>query len=439
MSFTATLASNAVYKGWNLIVLFLVTILLSRLMGVEGYGILSLLIVNGTLLNLITSFGTDSGITYHVASKSVAINRILTVILLILLLQVVVLGITETVSFLINGHLWLLKTNEQKLWWLGLSFLVSISLQEKYSALLNGHHLYTLCNKTIFLCNLVTLLILALFFFIINIQSFNFYLILFVLLSLFQASVVVFIFHSYTKISFRFSFLTKPEFSLFFSYSFLVFFTNCIQFLAYRIDFWLLDFYRNEKELGWYSLAVRLVQLLWIFPLLFASILFPKVISANADYSENKMLALLRGVNAINFFAGVLSFFLIRPLIIALFGNKFQSSALAFQILLPGVILFGTTTILAAYFAGRRKLKVNFLGSLLCFISVFLLDMILIPSKGFIGAALASSIGYSVTTIYFVTTYCRTSHQSLLQLFILQKNDWNYLQAAIKKILTKKR
>jgi O-antigen/teichoic acid export membrane protein len=435
MSFTATLASNAVYRICNLVVIFLITALLSRLMGVGGYGLLSLLIVNGTLFNLITSFGSDSGITYHVASKPASMNRIVTVILLILFLQIILFGVIETGSFVLNGHLWLLKTKEQKLWWMGLSFLASISLQEKYTAILNGTHLYTLCNKTILLCNALSLFVFAVLFFIIKPQNFNLYLMLFVMLSLFQALALVLVSHTYAGISFRFLFLKKEEFSIFFSYSLLVFVTNCIQFLAYRVDYWLIDFYRNEKELGWYSLAVRLVQFYWIFPLLFASIIFPKVISANADYNENKMLALLRAINTVNLLAGALLFFFISPFITAIFGKEFQSSVPAFLILLPGIILFGNTIILAAYFAGLNKLMVNFWGSLLCFISIFLLDILLIPTKGFLGAALASSIGYFLTSVYFVIVYCKKSGQNLLSLFVPEKNDWKFVQSVIKNFL----
>jgi O-antigen/teichoic acid export membrane protein len=437
MSFTATLASNALYRVCNLVVLFLITVLLSRLMGVEGYGLLSLLIVNGTLFNLITSFGADSGITYNIASRPIKVSRILTIVFSILLLQILLLGITETISYLLNGHLWLLKTKEQKFWWIGLSFLLGISLQEKYTAVLNGSHLYTLCNKTILLCNFFSLLVFALFFFVSEPQDFNLYLILFVLVNLLQAVALLVISHIYIGVPFRFMDLKKEDLSLFFSYYFFVFLINIIKLLAYRIDFWILDFYRDEKELGWYSLAVRLAQLYWIFPLLFASIIFPKIVSAKADYNENKMLALLRTINVVNFLAGVMLFFFISPLIVAIFGKEYQSSALGVCILLPGVILFGNTIILAAYFAGINKLKVNFWGSLLCFISIFLLDLIFIPVKGFIGAALASSIGYFLTTVYFVIMYCRRNDQNVTRLFFPRKNDWKHLQSFTKNIFTK--
>jgi O-antigen/teichoic acid export membrane protein len=405
-------------------------------MGVEGYGVLSLLIVNGTLFNLITSIGADSGITYNIALKPNKLNRILTIAFSILLIQILLLIITETFSYILNGHLWLLKTKEQKYWWIGLSFLLGISLQEKYTAILNGSHLYTLCNKTILLCNLFSLFVFASFLFIAYPLNLNLYLILFVLTNLLQAFVLFTISHIYLGFPFRFVSLKKEDIMLFFPYSFFTFFINIIQFLAYKIDFWILDFYRNEKELGLYSIAVRLAQLFWVLPLLFASIFFPKVVSAKEDFKQNSMLTLLRAFNSFNFAIALILFIFISPLILSIFGNEYLSATEAVCILLPGVIFFGNTIILSAYFAGMNKLNINFLGSLLCFISIFVLDVIFIPIKGYIGAAIASSIGYFLTTVYFVIIYCLTSNQNVISLFVPVKSDWKHLQSYAKNIFT---
>jgi Na+-driven multidrug efflux pump len=83
-----------------------------------------------------------------------------------------------------------------------------------------------------------------------------------------------------------------------------------------------------------------------------------------------------------------------------------------------------------------NKLNINFLGSLFCFISIFVLDVIFIPIKGYIGAAIASSIGYFLTTVYFVIIYCLTSNQNVISLFVPVKSDWKHLQSYAKNIFT---
>jgi O-antigen/teichoic acid export membrane protein len=436
MSFKATLATTAVYKISNVVVLFLTTAILSRAMGVEGYGLLSLLVLNAALFNMLTSFGVDSGITYLTASDPKNINRVVGVSLFVVAIQVILLLLVEGLCFAVTGHWWLLNFNQQA-WWLGILFLISISLQEKYAALLNGSHLYTQCNKTILFCNLLSLALFAFFFFVLKTNNVFFYLTLYILTNSLLAFSLLFVSKHRLHFSIDFAF-SRKVLSVFFSYSLLVFVTNLIQFVAYRADLWLIAFFRNETEVGLYALAMRLVQLFWTLPLLFASIIFPKVSSRQDDYKHDDLLFLLRMLNAFNLVAGLGAFFCIKPLLVLIVGAQYSPGVPAFQILLPGIILFSNATVLAAYFAGMNMLKVNLWGSVLCLVSVGMLDLALIPGSGFIGAAVASTIGYSLTAVYFIFIFCKKRNLSFVHLFLPQKKDWQHLQSFGKNLRSKK-
>ena len=62
------IGANIIYRILNVIVVFIINILISRLMGVAGYGLLSLLIVNASIFNLVSSLGADAGISYNTAA-----------------------------------------------------------------------------------------------------------------------------------------------------------------------------------------------------------------------------------------------------------------------------------------------------------------------------------------------------------------------------------
>lgn len=436
MSFKAILAANAFYKISNVAVLFLTTAILSRAMGAEGYGLLSLLILNVALFNMLTSFGADSGITYSTALDSRNVNRIAGITFVVVLGQIILLLVAEAVCHVVIGHSLLLKQNNEFSRWMGVLFLIGISLQEKCAALLNGRHLYTQSNKVIFLCNLFSLLAFAFCFFVSKTKNLQVYLTLFVLSNVVLSLTLGLL--SKWRLQFTFDFrFTRENLKLFFNYSLLVFITNLIQFLAYRSDLWIVAYYRNEMEVGWYALAIRLVQFLWILPVLFASIIFPRVSSEGDKYDDKELLSLLRLLNAGNVICGVLLFVFIKPLLILIFGQPYLSSVMAFQILLPGVILFGNATILAAYFAGVNDLKKNLLGSVLCFVCIVILDFLLIPKNGYIGAAVASSIGYSVTAFYFIWQYCKVRRTAIVLLFLPGKDDFSQMLTFGKKILFK--
>jgi len=266
------------------------------------------------------------------------------------------------------------------------------------------------------------------FFFVIKEKRISVYITLFVLANLLQAFLLIVVSRHYLKFSIEIDF-SADTWRVFFQYSVIAFITNCIQLLAYRADFWFIAYFRNETELGWYALAVRLVQLFWILPVLFASIILPKVSATSRTYRHHEMLSLLRIMNTVNVLAGLLSVVLIAPLTKLVFGGQYAPAIPAFQILLPGIILFANATILAAYFAGMNELRVNLWGSVLCLVSIGLLDILLIPNYGYKGAALASSVGYALTAGYFILLYHRKSEQSISYLFVLQKDDWKQLRS----------
>lgn len=423
------LAVNTGYRLLNIAVVFFINILLSRLAGVEGYGLLSLLIANAGIFNLLSAFGADAGLTYHAAASRLSASRLFFLFMAIVLFQLIALVISELFCWYVFGHFLLFKTDNLQYWWLGPLFLLCISLVEKYSALLQGQQQFVRCSKAILFSNGLVLLFFAALFGMDAGRPVEHYIGVYVLLSLVQALFLGISYHRIAKSNRQIEKPARQEIRVFFSYSMLAFLINVIQFLAYRVDYWLVDYYRGGEELGWYSLAVRLCQLFWVIPVLFAGIIFPAVAGNRSGYDEYKMQALLRGMNLFNVCAAITAFVLIPLLIPFLFGNAYRPSVVLFQVLLPGVIVFCVATILAAFFAGQKKLRINLFASLLCLTVILVLDMILIPLQGMEGAALASSIGYGVTAIYYMVVYCYTARISPIKLFIPEKNDWNYIRS----------
>ena len=83
-------------------------------------------------------------------------------------------------------------------------------------------------------------------------------------------------------------------------------------------------------------------------------------------------------------------------------------------------------------------LKVNLGGSILCFTIITVFDFLLIPTMGKIGGAIASSIGYGATGIYFLIIYCSFSNVSFGKLILPGKSDRQYISGILTSILTKK-
>jgi O-antigen/teichoic acid export membrane protein len=435
MGFAATLASNVIYRILNISFLLGTMVVLSRLCGPSGFGILSLLIVNIAFLNLVTSFGIDSSVTYQVASDRLNPYKIFSFIFLVLIMQSLVAGIVEFIASETKGAYLIYPGTEKFRPIAAIVLLVAISLTEKYTSLFNGKHLFSFVNRLLALTNGLIFLV----FLVVLISSpgmdtdwiISFY----IALTLFQAMVLVVCFHSVTGTPLRFLSLTRQDFRLFFSYSIIAFAANFLQFLAYRIDYWFIDFYRGEDDLGIYALAVRLVQLFWILPLVYASIIFPKVTAAKKEYDHQPLLALIRVTNTVNLIAGIVACVTAGWLIPFFFGAAYNSSVNPFLVLLPGVIAFSMTTILASWFAGMNLLRINLTGSAICFIVIVILDVLLIPRYGVNGAAVASSTGYFLSSVYSVSRYCRITGHGLLDLLLTKSSDWQKARSLFKRYI----
>jgi len=434
MRFADLLVGNVVFRSLNIAMNILITVLLTRLMSVEGYGIFSLLVANASIFNLVTCLGVESGITYHYSSKDIAREKIFSIIYSVSFFQVVLLIIAEMLHHVFTGTYWLLdQGNHFPLLWAAI-YVAALGLIDKYSALLNGAHLYTLCNKIIFFSNLAAVLLFGFFYFFRKPVFTFFYLELVIAAAAFQALLLIVSFHSSSGHLLSLSSPTRSDWRRFFSYSFVVFITNVIQFFAYRIDYWILNFYHGREQVGLYSLAVKFGQLLWVLPILFASIIFPQVADMSKMGDTRKLLSLVRIANTAALLAGLVAYAIAGFIIPLVAGEAFRPAIIPFHYLLPGILLFSLNIMLAAFFAGKGRLRINLIASSICFISIVVLDLLLIPKYGNRGAAIATSISYSLSTLYLILKFRVLTPGPLRNIFLARKEDWksvrNYLKTA---------
>ena len=432
MTFGKSITINAIYRVLNVLAAFFVVILVVQIVNIEGYGILSLMIANAAVFNLITSLGADSSISYHIASSKIATGRITGLLWTIIAFQGVVLGIVEFIVFKITGKSWVLKSDSFMNVWTGFVFLLSVSITEKYSALFLGRHQYNISNRLILYCNIFMIAVfLVLYIFFKN--QFDSYTVLtiYVGCSFLQAIVMALFWHLFIARGEKTSLPRKNERRYFFTYSLVALFSNVIQFLAYRIDYWFLEYYRGEQELGWYALAVKLSQFYWLIPTVSAGIVLASYAVEKNSNEVNKMELLMRCVNGINVIASLLVFFSAGWLIPFFFGEKYFPSISLFRMLMPGYIFFCFTIILAAYFAGKNKLLVNLMGSSICLAVILVLDLWLIPSMGMKGAAIASTVGYSVSGLYSLFVYF-LHRKRISNLFIPLRSDVKEISFLVK-------
>jgi O-antigen/teichoic acid export membrane protein len=236
--------------------------------------------------------------------------------------------------------------------------------------------------------------------------------------------------------------LKRPEMKQFFTYSFISFIASVFQYLNYKMDFWVINYYWGSTSLGIYSLAASLSQLLWILPQSMAIIMFP--MSSYYERSELPVISekLLRVALFITLVI-VIPLALLSPYFIPmLFGKEFAAAAFYFQLFLIGVFPFIIIKIIASVLAGIGKVKYNLLATLAGFITGAAAYLLLIPRMGLIGGVIGSIISYLVATMVGIYFYKKEFPlSSFTSMIVIKRSDVEYLLTQVKKILgnTKKK
>jgi O-antigen/teichoic acid export membrane protein len=180
---------------------------------------------------------------------------------------------------------------------------------------------------------------------------------------------------------------------------------NVFQFFNYRLDAYFVNYFIGTGGVGIYSVSVGLAELLWHFPNAVGFVIFPKAAATKPEVMNvftPRIFFITLGVTALGAIGLV---FLGKPLIQFIYSLAFVSAYIPMVALLPGVILLGAAKVLTNEIAGRGYPHYNSVNAGLTFILTVILDLILIPHYGVLGAALASSIAYAAVFCMAVGFY----------------------------------
>lgn len=192
---------------------------------------------------------------------------------------------------------------------------------------------------------------------------------------------------------------------------------NVATFFNYKLDFWVIDNYWGKNELGIYSLASQLSQLLWILPMAIAQVLYSfasKCTEEQAvDYAIKLKQIAFYGTLVLAIAGSVLAYYFIP----VLYGVEFTKAFDLMKIFMIGVIPFSIPTVLASLYAAMGNFKISFVISIMVFIISVACYFILIPKFGSTGGAVASAISYLSGSVICEIWFCRRYKQSIFNLF----------------------
>ena len=408
------------------------SVLIARTVGPTGKGSLDLIIATATLLAMVLSVSLPQGVTFVVAQGKIAPNVIASQLVFVSVMQallaLLVLSVLQFTPyfqlFLPNWGLWVIA---------GVVLYVWVDLVSKFwSAILTGQQQIAVVNNSEFIGRMTqftSLFILygALYFW--GKQLSVGFLFLVALSASALISVLLF-----ASLGFKFQ-LSRDLTGLRGAAGFALpcYAANLAQFLNYKLDVFVVGFFAGAASVGRYTLAVSLGQLLWLMSNSVASVLLPKV-AASTD--ESVSIRHTARVTRLSLWAtavcGVALAVLATQAIPLMYGEAFRPSIAALLYLLPGIVLFSVANVLAAYIAGIGKPRLNLLVSGISLIVTITLDLALIPKLNIVGAAIASSVSYTLSALLLIVFFIRETGAPLREVLLPTSEDVKILMSVVR-------
>jgi O-antigen/teichoic acid export membrane protein len=212
--------------------------------------------------------------------------------------------------------------------------------------------------------------------------------------------------------------------------------------IYFKIDIVMLSLIRGDNsEIGWYSAAMRLIELIGVVPALIVSALFPilsGLYKSSIDSLKKAYKTSFKYLLVIALPVAVGTLLLSKRFIYIIYGKEFVKAIPALQILVFALIFIFVNYILMNILVAVDKQKLNAIVAGTCVFLNITLNLCLIPHYGYLGAGVATVITEIVLfamSFYFVSRYvCKFN---VIALFIRPLISVIIMGAFIVVILTK--
>lgn len=191
---------------------------------------------------------------------------------------------------------------------------------------------------------------------------------------------------------------SAPEQKKLLRYGWKAHFGNIMAFVNYRADIFLVNFLIGPVATGIYVIAVQFAEKLWMLSQAASIVLLPRLSSMSDEVGRRHQLSLRAGwiTGVLTFIASLLLIVLLYFFLEPIFGSEYQPAFVPFLWLLPGIVLGATSRIYSNTIAAAGKPEWNMYASILVVTVNVAGNLILIPELGLKGAAIATSIAYSL-------------------------------------------
>lgn len=218
-------------------------------------------------------------------------------------------------------------------------------------------------------------------------------------------------------------------------YSLKAHFGVIIQKINTKFDILIVGYVLTVEEIGIYSIALLFSEFIWIIPDSIGLFMFPYL--SDGESNSNKLYKtmkinriLLPIVSLLVVVIPTICFYLIP----FLYGNEFTDSIKPLYVLCIANLLFSVSKIVTKYFSGIGEPMINSKGSFIGFLINCFLTFYLTSYFGLIGAAFSCLISYFFILCFYCFMFFKINKEVRIKdLFLLNSDDIKFIFSLVKK------
>lgn len=411
---------------------FIISILLARLLGPQGKGVVTALFVIPNMMVSLADLGVRQASAYYIGKQKYSVQEILSSSLFLWILtsiaSVIVVFIYYSVPFT--------ETYSVILMAIGISYIPIKILVSYLNGVLQGQQLIGRMNVKILIEFSVRLLVVVLLVWILDLGVIG------AALATVLPTFAVF-FYSRKMVGqtakLKIQYLPGIPQDMFrkgIIYALALFILQ----LNYKVDIIFLENMVSASDLGIYSVGVTLAELIWQVPAAVAVVLFARSANSKTDSEASNRSAKLLRLSWIPLLILSTIFWIGAPLFVSIiYGADFVLAGNVIRLLLPGIVVMVLFKILNADLAGRGRPLFALRIYVVTLAMNVVLNYFLIPQYGIDGAAIASTISYLTGAVIFSIAYHRHTGLAYRDLFIINQEDIQLLKSTFGKWSNKRR
>ena len=409
---------------------FFTSWVISRTLGAELQGVYNLAILIPNLMYNFLNFGQDTSTMFFLSNKTINKSDLIDNMIPVSIFYTIISTLLGTLFiFLLKDSMFTEVSNNTLIFALIISPLTF--LNNNLTAVLKSEGEFFSVNKVQVINKIIYFLICTILFFIVDVNIVIFANIISLSMSIISLWKKIGI--KGIRIKFNKEYQKKNI-----SYGFKSYLANMITFLNYRLDTFIIKaLSKSTMAVGQYGVSVTLAEQVWVFASAISSVMFPYITSIENDEDKSKVTSLTFKIVMVVTFMAIIVLFFSSNLIRFVYGEDYYGSIIPLKILLIGVFSLSLGKILANDIASRGKPELNALSNLMGLLVNVIFNILLIPRFGIAGAAMATSISYTLTSSIFLISFIKLTGLTLKELLVFNKEERVVITIFIKEVLSK--